>query len=159
GFLGASLAVASGPEALLIASTVYSLGMSPVFTLGIDAIVTAAPADRAGAAAALSETGAELGGAVGVAVLGTIASGVYRAGLGHSALDGVPAEARKAALDTLAGAVVSAAQLPSGAGGATLLAAARHAYTLATQVMLVLCAFVCAALAVVAMIALPRARR
>ncbi|MFL5305559.1 MAG: MFS transporter [Polyangia bacterium] len=157
GFLAASRALASGPEALLVASTVYSLGMSPVFTLGIDAIVTAAPADRAGAAAALSETGAELGGAVGVAVLGTIASAVYRAGLSHSALEAVPAEARRAARDTLAAAVTSAAQLPSDRGGATLLAAAKDAYTHATQVTLVMCAVVCAALAVVAMIALPRA--
>jgi DHA2 family multidrug resistance protein-like MFS transporter len=57
---------------------VYSLGLAPVFTLTTDMIVGAAPPERAGAAAALSETGSELGGALGIAVLGSVGTAVYR---------------------------------------------------------------------------------
>ncbi len=41
-------------------------------------IVTSAPAERAGAASAISETGTELGGAVGIAIIGSIGTAVYR---------------------------------------------------------------------------------
>jgi DHA2 family multidrug resistance protein-like MFS transporter len=76
GFLTAPHVARLGVGAVIIASTVYSLGLSPVFTLGIDAIIAAAPAERAGAAAALSETGSELGGALGIAILGSLATGI-----------------------------------------------------------------------------------
>ena len=55
-----------------------SLGLAPVFTLATDLIVGAAPPERAGAASAISETGAELGGALGIAILGSIGTAVYR---------------------------------------------------------------------------------
>ena len=91
--------------------------MSPVFTLGIDTIVAAAPARRAGAASGISETSSELGGALGIAVLGSIGTAMYRAHLGQAAPAGIPEAARKAALDTLGGAVSVAARLaPDGAG-------------------------------------------
>ena len=52
-----------------VAITLFSLGLAPVFTLTTDTIVSAAPAERAGAASAISETSAEFGGALGIAVL------------------------------------------------------------------------------------------
>src|SRR5581483_10566859 len=66
GFIALTFVVGLGVEAVVIASTLYSLGMSPVFTLSTDLIIGAAPAERAGAAAAISETGAEVGGALGI---------------------------------------------------------------------------------------------
>jgi DHA2 family multidrug resistance protein-like MFS transporter len=155
GFLatGALVGAAGGVAAIVITSTVYSLGMSPVFTLGIDTIVAAAPARRAGAAAAISETSSELGGALGIAVLGSVGMAVYRGELGRAALSGVSPEARAAALDTLGGATAAAARLPA-ADGAVLLATARTAFAHATQVTLSVCAAVSVAAAVVVILML-----
>ena len=63
---------------LVSASVVYSLGLAPLFTLTNDLIIGAAPPECAGAASAISETGAELGGALSIAILGTIGTAVYR---------------------------------------------------------------------------------
>jgi MFS transporter, DHA2 family, multidrug resistance protein len=69
----------SSPLALVVAaSVVFSLGEAPVFTLATDLIVGTAPEERAGTAAAVSETSSELGGALGIAILGTIGAAVYR---------------------------------------------------------------------------------
>jgi MFS transporter, DHA2 family, multidrug resistance protein len=157
GFLAATRAVEHGPGALILASTIYSLGLSPVFTLGIDTIIAAAPAERAGAAAALSETFSELGGALGIALLGSLATMIYRSWLSHAGLPGVPAEARTAALDTLAAASSAAAHLPHQEAGRVLLEAARAAFTHALRVALTLCAALSALLAVLTASALRRA--
>jgi len=157
GFVAATRVVGLGVEAIILASTLYSLGMSPVFTLGIDTIVSAAPARRAGAASGISETSSELGGALGVAVLGSIGAAVYRSSLDHAAPAGVPPEGLKAALDTLGGAVSAAAQLPPDGAGAALLATAKAAFTHATQLTLSLCAAVAIAAAVLVVVALRRA--
>ena len=76
----------------------------PYSRWGPTSIIGAAPAERAGAAAALSETSSELGGALGIAVLGSVGTAIYRGCMATAALVGVPPEARKAALDTLGGA-------------------------------------------------------
>ena len=56
-------------------------------------IVGAAPPERAGSASAISETGAELGGALGVAVLGSIGTAIYRGGVADAVPGDVPAAA------------------------------------------------------------------
>jgi DHA2 family multidrug resistance protein-like MFS transporter len=139
GFFAVTRVAGLGVEAVIIASTIYSLGLSPVFTLGIDAIIAAAPAERAGAAAALSETSSELGGALGIAVLGSVASAIYRGYLSSAGLPDVPPRLR-----------------PDG-GGVVLLDAARDAFTHGMQASLAVCAVVSLALSVVAAVALRRA--
>jgi DHA2 family multidrug resistance protein-like MFS transporter len=80
------------PLGLLIgASVVIHLGVGPVATLLMGEIIGAAPPERTGAASALSHTGNELGGALGLALLGTLATAVYRNDTGSdSAAFGVP---------------------------------------------------------------------
>jgi DHA2 family multidrug resistance protein-like MFS transporter len=156
GFLAATRAVALGPGALVLASTAYSLGLSPVFTLGIDTIIAAAPAERAGAAAALSETCSELGGALGIALLGSLATMIYRGSLGHAELPGLPAETRTAALDTLAAATNVAGQVRPERTGQILLEAARGAFAHAVRTTLILCAVLSALMAVLVMVRLRR---
>jgi DHA2 family multidrug resistance protein-like MFS transporter len=157
GFMAVTRAAGLGVEAVIVGSTVYSLGMSPVFTLGIDTIVAAAPARRAGAASGISETSSELGGALGIAVLGSIGTAIYRRHLNDANLLGVPAEARQAARDTLGGAVATAAHLPSDGARKVLLATARVAFTHSMQVTLMLCAAVSVATAIMTVLALRRA--
>jgi DHA2 family multidrug resistance protein-like MFS transporter len=83
-------------------------------------LLGAIPPERAGAAAAMNETMTELGGALGMAVMGSIGTAVYRHGLGGS----VPGPARS----TLGGAVATAAHQPA-SSAAQLLATAREAFT------------------------------
>src|SRR5207247_3199309 len=62
--------------ALVTGSILVALGVAPVVTLATDLIIGAAPPERAGGASGLSETGTELGGALGIALLGSIATAV-----------------------------------------------------------------------------------
>jgi len=142
---------------LAAASTVVSLGLGPVFTATTDLIVSSAPSERAGAASGISETGSELGGALGIAILGSIGVAVYRADLASSLPAGIPSQAAAAARDTLGGAVGVARQLPDGAGAA-LLAGARDAFTTGLHVAAAISAAVAVGVAVLATVTL-RAER
>ena len=138
---------------LVVASCVISLGLAPVFTATTDLIVGSAPPERAGAASGISETGSELGGALGIAILGSIGVAIYRAGLAERLPAGVPSQASAAARDTLGGAVGVAQQLPARAGAA-LLAAARESFTTGLQVTAGISAVVAVGIAVVATVML-----
>jgi DHA2 family multidrug resistance protein-like MFS transporter len=116
-------------------------------------VVSSAPPERAGAASGISETGAELGGALGIAILGSIGVAVYRGQLADTLPVGIPAEAAAVARDTLGGAVGVAAQLPGGVGTA-LLAAAREAFIQGMQLTVTLSAVVAVGIAVLATILL-----
>jgi DHA2 family multidrug resistance protein-like MFS transporter len=103
---------ADGLPLLILASVIVSLGLAPVFGLTTELIVGSAPPEKAGAASGISETGAELGGALGIAILGSIGVAVYRGGLARQLPTEVPADAAAAAADTLGAAVDVAHQLP-----------------------------------------------
>jgi hypothetical protein len=64
---------------LVTGSMLGAIGLAAVVTLVTDLAVSAAPASRAGAASAMSETSSELGGALGIAILGSIGAAIYRA--------------------------------------------------------------------------------
>jgi DHA2 family multidrug resistance protein-like MFS transporter len=76
----------SGLAVLVAGSVVMALGAAQVITLGTDLVVGTAPAERAGPASAISETGLELGGALGIALLGSIGTAVYRHETGRETL-------------------------------------------------------------------------
>ena len=147
--------VTSGLIALVTGSVVYALGLAPVFTLTTDIIVGAAPPERAGVAAALSETGSEFGGALGIAVLGSIGTAAYRAAMAHAIPNGVPLAESQAARSTLGGAVAVAQQLAINLG-APLIAAAREAFTHALHLTSYVSAFVAVAMAIAIAVLLRR---
>jgi MFS transporter, DHA2 family, multidrug resistance protein len=134
---------------LVGASLLVSLGLAPVFGSTTDLIVSSAPPERAGAASGISETSAELGGALGIAILGSIGVAVYRGELAASLPAGIPAEVAAVTRDTLGGAVGVAVQLPGGAGGA-LLAVAREAFVQGMQLTVTLSAVLAVGVAVMA---------
>ena len=119
---------ASGLAVLIIGSIIYSLGISPVVILATDLIVGSAPVERAGAASAISETSSELGGALGIAIFGSIGTAIYRLAMWDAVPGGLPPEATEAARSTLGGAVAVAGQLP-GHLSEQLLGSARAAFT------------------------------
>jgi DHA2 family multidrug resistance protein-like MFS transporter len=138
---------------LATASLFVSLGLAPVFTATTNLIVSSAPPERAGAASGISETGAELGGALGIAILGSIGVAVYRGELATTLPAGIPSQAAMAARDTLGGAVSVAQQLPADVGAA-VLAAAREAFTLGLQLTTAISAVVAIGIAVLATVLL-----
>jgi DHA2 family multidrug resistance protein-like MFS transporter len=118
---------ANGLAIVVCASIIISLAMSPVFTLTIELIVGSAPPEQAGAASGIAETATELGGSLGIAILGSIGTAVYRADLAGALPAGIPSGAVETARSTLGGAVGVAAQLPRPLGNA-LLDVARAAF-------------------------------
>lgn len=106
-----------------VANFLISLGASPLFTLTNDIIIGSAPAERAGAASGISETCAELGGALGIALFGSIGVAIYRGMLAQSAPIGLPTDVTRAVLSTLGGAVAVSQQLPAQLGSAVIHAA------------------------------------
>ncbi|OOC53313.1 MULTISPECIES: MFS transporter [Nocardiopsis] len=123
GFVLLFLAPAENGTPVVVAGLVLaSVGLGPGGALGTDIVVGSAPRERAGAAASMSETGGEFGIAMGVAVLGSLASAVYRANVVLP--EGVPEEAGR----TLPAAVAAAGRLPADPAG-RLLDSAREAFT------------------------------
>lgn len=119
---------AQGGLAWLVASAVVSsLGLAPVFTLATDLVVGSAPPERAGVASAISETSSEFGGALGIAILGSIGAAIYRGSMADVVPPGLAGAAEvEAARSTLGGAVALAGQL-GGSAGTELLDAGRAA--------------------------------
>ena len=119
----------NGPALLLAALLVLCLGVGAAETISNDLILGAAPAEKSGAAAAISETGYEIGSLLGTAILGSILTASYQNNLrlpaGTAQL--APAEASAQAGETLAGAVELAQALP-GPLAESVLAAARTAF-------------------------------
>jgi DHA2 family multidrug resistance protein-like MFS transporter len=102
---------------------VISLGLAPVITLATELIVGSAPPEQAGAATGISETSGELGGALGIALLGSIGTAVYRAEVADALPTGVPVEVTEAARATLGGALTVAETLPAELAAAVVTAA------------------------------------
>jgi DHA2 family multidrug resistance protein-like MFS transporter len=123
----------TGIGLLIVGLLCSSLGFAPVVTMATDLIIGAAPPERAGAAGAISETSAEFGGALGMAILGTVGTAVYRSKMNTTVPDGIPAGAAEAAKQTLGGAVVEAGQLTRPTGDA-LLNAAHDAFVAGLQI-------------------------
>ncbi len=144
----------SGLGAMVTASVLFSVGLGPAVTLVTDIVLGAAPPERAGAASALSETSAELGGALGIAILGSVGVAVYRGAMALAVPSGVPPEAAVTARSTLGGAVAAAAKLPE-AVAAPLLSSAREAFTVGFQRASWISAVVCAGLAILVWRLLP----
>lgn len=123
---------------ILVAGMVaMSTGLAPVMTVGNELIITTAPPERAGAASALSETSAELSGALGIAVLGSGGMLLFRLWLGPAVPTGLDAETAARGLATLGGAMRLAGELGGGAGPA-FGEAARAAFTDAMRAVAVL---------------------
>ena len=108
---------------VVAASLVMSLALAPVVLLATELIVGTAPPEQAGAATGMSETSGELGGALGIAVLGSLGTAVYRRELAANMPSEVPGPTADVARDTLGAAIEVAATLPDTVGAALVLAA------------------------------------
>ncbi|CAM5665428.1 MFS transporter [Streptomyces narbonensis] len=124
--VGLSLAVLTtldqqtGYPLLGAALLVVGVGAGFAFTVTADVILSSVPKEQAGSASAVSETAYELGAALGIAVLGSIVTGVYQ---GFVTPAGVPSEVASAAHESLGGAVEASGTLAPDTATALVTAA------------------------------------
>ncbi|WP_405822757.1 MFS transporter [Streptomyces sp. NBC_00838] len=116
----------------LSAGALYVGGLVAAMTLANELAIGAAPPERAGSAAAVLESGQELGGALGMAVLGSVGAAVYSREMADAlpadVIAALPGGEADAVRETLGGAAAAAARLPAEAGD-SVLAAARDAFS------------------------------
>ncbi|MFF5989986.1 MFS transporter [Prauserella flavalba] len=145
----------NGVVLVVLGLSVAGFGMGPQGVLCTEMVVGSVPPRKAGAASAMSETSAEFGIAMGIAVFGSVGTAVYRHDVsvpGH-----VPAGAAAEASESLAGAVNAAGTLDHQAAG-TLLASARDAFTSGLATVAVIGATVVVVFAVAGMVVLRRTK-
>jgi hypothetical protein len=122
---------ASSPYWMIaIALVLLGIGMGVTVAPATGSIMAAVPLNKAGIGSAVNDTTREVGGALGIAVLGSIANSVYRSGIDTDTLAALPPEVADTAGESVGAALAVAGRLP-GATGAELASAARDAFTTA----------------------------
>jgi DHA2 family multidrug resistance protein-like MFS transporter len=137
-----------GVVLVVLGTSISAFGMGPQGVLCTEMVVGSVSPRKAGAASALSETGAEFGMAMGIAVFGSIGTAVYRGGVTVPA--DLPAEAVATAKESMAGALNVASGLPDATAGA-LVSSAREAFTGGVQTVAVVVAVVVTTFALIGM--------
>jgi DHA2 family multidrug resistance protein-like MFS transporter len=113
---------------LCVFTFIQGAGMANVIPPATESIMSTLPRERAGVGSAVSNTVRQLGGALGVALIGSLLSTIYRGQLGD-VVNALPPGARTAARESVAGAYGVATQ--AGPGGPKLIAAANDAFVTA----------------------------
>jgi MFS transporter, DHA2 family, multidrug resistance protein len=83
----AAVGTDSGLLAFVAGSVIFSFGLAPVYQASTETAVAAVPADQAGVAGATLETVTNLGGALGIALFGSLAGAIYRSGTANTGTD------------------------------------------------------------------------
>jgi DHA2 family multidrug resistance protein-like MFS transporter len=117
----------------VLGNVLLSVGMAPGTAIIADLVVSAAPQERSGAASALSETASEFGGALGIALLGSLATFLYRSALSGTMPSGIPASSMETVLRGIGNTASLARDLD---GTASLWSAVKAAYTGAVEITL-----------------------
>lgn len=139
--------------ALILLGIGFGIAMTPSTT----AITESLPADKQGVASALNDTVRELGGAVGVALIGSVLASGYRSGISEQA-DALPADLGHAVEEGIGGAYAAAGQLGQ-ERAQSLIEDAQHAFLGGWSHAMWLGAGIALAAAVAAAVILPRQRR
>jgi DHA2 family multidrug resistance protein-like MFS transporter len=130
------------------------IGIGLAMTPATDSIMGSLPREKAGVGSAVNDTTREVGGALGVAILGSLLAASYHSSMdGSAALHALPAPAASVAHDSLGGAVQVAGQL--GAAGQSVVADASRAFVNAMGSTVLVAAAVAVVGALVALIWLP----
>jgi EmrB/QacA subfamily drug resistance transporter len=111
---------------LIVGMCVLALGMALTMPPSTASILSSLPMGKQGVGSAMNDTTRELGGALGVAALGSVFATRYTSALGS--LQQLPTAARQAARSSVGGALDVASRMP-GATGKAFAAAAKHAFT------------------------------
>ena len=145
----------NGYPHLFVAMAMLSCGMGLVMAPATESIMGSLPPAKAGVGSAMNDTTRQMGGALGVAVIGSILATTYRPGVTDALTSlGAPADVITKAQDSVGGALQAAATLPAGLGAA-VVAAARSEFVDAFGGALLVAAAVVAIAAVVVFSFLP----
>jgi EmrB/QacA subfamily drug resistance transporter len=117
---------------------VFGIGAGIALTAAMDAVLGALPKDLAGTGSAVMNTCKQVGGALGIAILGSILSSQYRAGLDSGMMQGLPAIAAERIRASIVGAMQVAERM--GAAGDALSQMAGSSYTHAMSILLLVSA-------------------
>ncbi|MDX6336643.1 MAG: hypothetical protein QOG05_3983 [Streptosporangiaceae bacterium] len=143
---------------LAVAVAIMGAGMGLVMAPASTTIMSTVPAHQAGAGSAVNDTIREVGGALGIAIVGSLAENVYRTKLGSALVTAhLPQPVTHLATSSVAAADAVGRQL-GGAAGSQLTAAAHTAFTSAMATGMRISAVVALAAAVGAAFALPARR-
>ncbi|MEU8521244.1 MFS transporter, partial [Streptomyces sp. NPDC048577] len=137
----------SGAAWLIVGWALNGLGGGPLVSLGTNLVVGSAPPEKAGSAASLSQTSNEFGYGLGIAVVGTLGTAVYRHEMAGALPSGLPAGVADAARESVAGAVAAGSALPEGLA-AQVLGPAAEAFTTGMHTVVALTAVLLTGLAV-----------
>ncbi|AZQ37056.1 DHA2 family efflux MFS transporter permease subunit [Streptomyces cyaneochromogenes] len=148
GFLGSRTAVGSGYGFVALWLTITGLGFGLSLIPAMNGGLSALPRDRAGSGSGLLMTLRQVGGAIGIALLGSLLAGAFRDRLD---VTGLPTEAA----DTAGESVVAAHLVAERAGSAQLAASANSAYVHGMGVVLLVCAIAALVSALLAAAFLP----
>ncbi|ARF80621.1 DHA2 family efflux MFS transporter permease subunit [Kitasatospora aureofaciens] len=155
GFVGYTVLTATTPIwVLIVLGLVMGTGMAHVMPPVTVAIMGSLPREKAGAGSAVNNTFRQVGGSLGVAVLGAVLSTVYRDGMSDT-LTHLPEGLRDKAGESLEATLAIADRLPNGAGKA-LIAPANDAFIHAMHVVAALSVGISLVGALVAWFLLPR---
>jgi EmrB/QacA subfamily drug resistance transporter len=115
-------------DPLIVSATLFLLAicLANVMAPATSAVMGAVPEAKAGVGSAMNDLLRQLGGALGVAIIGSVMNTIYRDRMG-AALAGLPAAAADAAGDSVGAAVAIATQV-GGLPGQLLAGAARSAF-------------------------------
>jgi len=142
------------PIALAIA--IMGAGMGLVMAPASTTIMTTVPAHQAGAGSAINDTIREVGGALGIAIVGSLAAAVYRSRLTHVlTARHTPGLVVHIATRSVAAADAAGKQV-GGAPGSELVAAAHSAFVNAMAMGVRVAGCVALISAIAAIFALPR---
>jgi predicted MFS family arabinose efflux permease len=144
----------SGYPLVLAVIVTMGIGMGLAMTPATDSIMGSLPREKAGVGSAVNDTTREVGGALGVAILGSLLAASYHSSMdGSAALQTLPTSAASVAHDSLGGAVQVAGQL--GAAGQSVVADASRAFVDAMGSTVLVAAAVAVVGALIALIWLP----
>jgi EmrB/QacA subfamily drug resistance transporter len=124
--IGAALDVSSSYLQVAASLAAFGAGMGLCMAPTTDAVMGAVPLEMAGVGSAMNDATRMVGGALGIAILGSVASSGYGAGV-ESSVQGLPAGAAEAAGDSV-GAAVAVAAHTGGPAGDALRGAAEAAF-------------------------------
>ncbi|GAA5077954.1 MFS transporter [Nocardia iowensis] len=119
--------VHSGLWWYLVGSTIAGVGYGLAFTLVSDVAVSSVPPERAGSAVGISETSFELGNALGLALLGSLAALVFRSGGDYASTLGETiqqADGNAAVIESARESFVSGMHIATAVGATVLIAMA-----------------------------------
>jgi EmrB/QacA subfamily drug resistance transporter len=154
-YIFSTVPVTDGYPRMLIGMVVLGFGMGSIMAPATESIMGSLPPSKAGVGSAMNDTTRQMGGALGVAIIGSIFASVFRPGVSDTfAAAGVPPDQVAVARDSIAGALGVAGQVP-GQIGQDLAYAAKTQFVDGMSTAVVAAVFIVLAAAIIVFIYLP----